>query len=225
MRLRWIVSAGFFLVFVTAAYAAPPEEAIIPLERYTTQKARSLATTHQKALRQIYDVIYHCYDWMEIPKRGIGFITPKGVTGDARYLNLWVWIDQQVTPAFAAAPAHRRAEAMFEHYGLDLLRRLSSHPPILEDPAVTGFGVVLSWTRPDGKPSPGVLGVNETLSVFIDKVTLQRFFKREAPPAEFIQRAIINGFDGTTELGRHSLEILDPEPVRVPARADSHSAC
>jgi len=189
-------------------HAATPEEAIIPLERYTSQKARALATAYQNRLKQIYTSIYHCYEWMEIPKRGLGFVSPKDAKGDERYLKVWVWIDQQVTPAFAAAASHQRASAMLQRYGLGLLRRLSSYPDLLGEPALTGFAVVLTWMKPGGAPRPGVLGINETLAIFVDKTTLQRFLKRQASPAEFIERSIVNGFDGATALGRLPLEIF-----------------
>jgi hypothetical protein len=226
MRPAWVAWAVPLVLGLTgAAHAAPPEEAIIPIERYTSEKARSLAVTHQRQLRQLYDVIYRCYEWMEVPERGLGFITPKGASGDERYLNLWVWIDQQITPAFAAAPVSQRASAMFQAYGLDLLRRLSSHSKLVEDPSLTGFAVILTWIKPGSEPQPGRPGVHETLSVFVDKSTLQQFLERRVSPAEFIQRAIINGFDGQTGLGRLPLEILGPGPDRATVKADGTPAC
>lgn len=210
-RVAWVL---FLLVFVTGpADAAPPDEAIIPVDRYTTDKARSLATTHRRHLRQIYDGIYRCHEWMEIQR--LSFVTPKGTPDDERYLNVWVWVEQKITPAFAAAPAPLRASAMFQRYGMDLLRHLSIHPPLVQDPALTGFGVVMTWMKPGGEPRPGVLGVNETLVVFVDKHALQRFLRREVSSAEFIQRAIVQSFDGVTDLGRLPLEIPDPGPARA----------
>jgi hypothetical protein len=206
MRLGWGAWVLFLLVCVTApAQAAPPDQAIIPIERYTTDKARSLATTHERHLRQIYDVIHRCHEWMEIQR--LSFVAPRGTRDDARYLNVWVWIDQKITPAFAAAPAPLRASAMFQHYGIDLLRHLASHPPLAQDPALTGFAVVLTWMKPNFEPRPGVPGVSETLAVFVDKTTLQRFLARQALPAEFIQQAMINGFDGQAELAQLAGEV------------------
>lgn len=225
MRLRPLACAVILLIaMIGVTHAAPPEEAIIPIERYTTEKGRSLALAYRSQLRQIYDTIHGCHDWMEIPKRGLGFITPRGVPGDERYLNLWVWIDQKMTPAFAAAPPHLRASAMFQRYGLDLLRRLSIHPPLRDDPSLTGFSVVLTWMKPDGEPRHGVPGVNETLSVFVDKATLKRFLEGEVSAAEFVERAAINGFDGRTDLGRLPLQIQHPGPARA-IPTDGRPAC
>jgi hypothetical protein len=216
--------AGFLLVAAAGAvYAAPPEEAIIPVERYSTEKAKLLASTHKMQLRQIYDNVYRCYEWMDI--RRLSFVSPKEATGDDRYLTLWVEIVQQMTPAFAAAPPHRRASTMFQHYGIDLLRRTSSHQPFLRDPALAGFGVILTWTKPGGEPKREAPGVNETLALFVDKTTLERFLQRQTQPAEFVRRAIINGFDGTTRLGRFALEIGDAGPPRPAVTADGRPAC
>lgn len=206
MKPGWVAWILFLGVCVTGpARAAPPDKAIAPIERYTTDKARSLAGTHQRQLRQIYDAIHRCHEWTEIQR--LSFVTPKGTQDDARYLNVWVWIDQKITPAFAAAPAPSRASAMFQHYGIDLLRHLASHPPLAQDPALTGFAVVLTWMKPDFEPRPGVPGVSETLAVFVDKTTLQRFLARQALPAEFIQQAMINGFDGQAELAQLAGEV------------------
>ena len=206
MRPGWV---GWVLLLLVGAagpaHAAPPDVAIIPVERYSTDKARSLATTHQRQLRQIYDVIYRCHEWMDIQR--LSFVTPKGTRDDERYLNVWVGVEQKITPAFAAAPSALRASAMFQHYGIDLLRHLASHPPLVQDSALTGFAVVLTWMKPNFEPRPGVAGVSETLALFVDKTMLQQFLGRQASPAEFIQRAMINGFDGQAELEQLAGEV------------------
>jgi len=205
-----------------AAQAAPPEEAIRPSERYKNERARTLAVTYGIQLRQIYDAIYRCHEWVHIRKEGLGFRTPKAVAEDSLYLTLWVWIDQQMTPAFAAAPAHQRASAMLQQYGIDLLRQLSSHRAFFQEAAMTGFGVVLTWIKPGGEPGRDAPGVNEALAFFVDKVTLHQFLGRETRPAQFVERAIISGFDGKRELGRLPLEISHRGP---PGTADGQPAC
>jgi hypothetical protein len=84
--------------------------------------------------------------------------------------------------------------------------------------------VVLTWIKPNGEPRPGIPVINEALVFFVDKMTLQRFLRRQASAAEFIQRATISGFDGRTELGRLNLEVSDPGPARAPLR-DGQPAC
>lgn len=214
---RWVAAWGIILATaISQAPAAPPDEAILPLEQYTTDKARALASRHQAQLRQLYDTIDRCYPWVEIVKGGLGFRKPKGVTSDDRYLSLWVWVDQRITPAFAAAPPERRASAMFQQYGVELLRRLSSQNPLAEDPALTGFAVVLTWVKPNGAPSPAQQEVLETLVVFVDRETTLSFLKRKLPPAEFLSKAMIFGFDGKLELGRLPIELAD-HPEDQPA--------
>ena len=76
MRPGWVAWVLLLLVGAAgSAHAAPPDVAIIPVERYSTDKARSLATTHQRQLKQIYEVIYRCHEWMDIQR--LGFVTQE----------------------------------------------------------------------------------------------------------------------------------------------------
>ena len=212
---RWIAAWGIiFAAAVSQAPAAPPDEAILPLEQYNTEKARALASTYRTQLRQLYDAVDRCYPWVEIVKGGLGFRKPKGVSADDRYLSLWVLVDQQITPAFAAAPPERRASAMFQRYGVDLLRRLSSQKSLVKDPALTGFAVVLTWIKPNGLPNPPQQEVGETLAVFVDKDTTLAFLEREISPAEFLSKARVFGFDGKLELGRLPIDLVDHQEDR-----------
>lgn len=219
MRAGWWAAAlGIILVAaISQAHAAPPDEAILPLEQYTTDKARSLASRYQTQLSQIYETIDRCYPWIEIVKGGLGFRKPRGAKADDRYLSLWVWVDQQITPAFASAPAGRRASAMFQRYGVDLLRRLSSQKPLSADPALAGFAVVLQWVKPNGLPRQAQPDVLETLALFADKETTSGFLERKLPPAEFLSKALIFGFDGKQELGRLPIELADHQEEQPPA--------
>lgn len=215
---RWLTAWGIILaVAVSHAPAAPPDEAILPVEQHKTDKARALASTYRTQLRQIYDAVDRCYPWVEIVKGGLGFRKPKGVSADDRYLSVWVLVDQQITPAFAAAPPERRASAMFQRYGVDLLRRLSSQKSLVKDPALTGFAVVLTWIKPNGLPNPPQQEVGETLAVFVDKDTTLAFLERELSPAEFLSKARVFGFDGKLELGRLPIELVDHQEDHPPA--------
>ncbi len=190
-------------------HAAPPEAAIIPLDQYKSDTARSLATSYSPLLRQIYDNVYHCLPWLDIKEHGLGFRIPRTAQGDGLYLSIWVWVEQQITPDFASlSPAHR-ASAMFSRYGVDLLRRLSNHPQLASEQGLTGYSVVLSWLKPDRRTKSGAEVVAETLAVSIDKTTVQRFFAQQVTPAEFADRATVAVFDGKSELGRLALEIWE----------------
>lgn len=204
---RAILGGVLLLALAGGTQAAPLEEAIIPLEQYTSDKARALATTYHVQLRQIYENVHHCLPWLDIGKHGLGFRTPRGAQGDDRYLSIWVWVEQQSNPGFAALPPARRASAMVSRYGVDLLRRLSSHPQLAAEPRLAGYSVVLTWLKPDGRS--GSQPVSETLAVFVDKTTLQGFFAQTVTPAEFVKRAIVAIFDGQTALGRLPLEIWE----------------
>jgi hypothetical protein len=211
---RFIVRrlAALALIFVIPVPAAA-DDAIMSIDQYKTTKARTLATTHQPLLKQMREEIYHCMPWVGVQKAGIGFRQPKGAVEDDRYLSVWIMIDQDEDARFAALPAERRASAMFSRYGTDLLRRMATLQPLVADPNVQGFSVVLSWLKPGtgGAAQP----VNETLALFVDKPTALGFIAKRMTASEFTRRAKFTIFDGVQDLGRLPLEVWEDSFVRT----------
>ncbi|HEY7654711.1 MAG TPA: hypothetical protein VIG07_17985 [Methylomirabilota bacterium] len=206
---RLAVLALIFFVPVPAA----ADDAIMSIDQYKTAKARSLATTHQPLLKQMREEIYYCMPWVGVQKAGIGFRQPKGAVEDDRYLSVWIVIDQDEDARFAALPAERRASAMFSRYGTDLLRRMAALGPLVADPNVQGFSVVLSWLKPGtgGSGQP----VNETLALFVDKQTALGFLGKRVAAGEFTRRAKFSVFDGVQDMGRLPLEVWEDSFVRT----------
>jgi len=211
---RFIVRrlAALALIFVIPIPAAA-DEAIMGIDQYKTPKARTLATTHQALLQQMREEIYHCMPWVGVQKAGIGFRQPKGATDDDRYLSVWIMIDQDEDARFSALPAERRASAMFSRYGTDLLRRMASLQPLVADPNVQGFSVVLSWLKPG--TGGAVQPVNETLALFVDKPTALGFLGKRVSSSEFTRRAKFSVFDGVQDMGRLPLEVWEDSFVRT----------
>lgn len=190
------------------AAAAPPEEAIVALDTYTTEKGRTLSMTFAPQLRRIYDRVYHCRPWLDVRKGGLGFTRPVGVAGDDRYLNIWVRVEQEITPEFASlGSAARRASAMFSRHGMDLLRQLATDTDIFASPMLTGYSVILEWIKPNGRV--GNQETAETLGVFADKSTVQAFLTRRLSAREFVEKVTIVAFDGKERLGRLPLEVWE----------------
>jgi hypothetical protein len=185
---------------------ATPEDAITPVEQYTTPKGKTLATTYKAQLIQFYDNVYYCLPWLGVAKNGIGFRQPKGATADDRYLSVWVSVDQTDDGSFARMPREGRVSAMFSRYGVDLLRRLSSMTAAASDANVTGFAVVLSWLKPAGDPNQPV---TETAALFIDKASLIDFLNQRLPSQEFASRAKLSVFDGKDPVGPVRLQVWE----------------
>jgi hypothetical protein len=212
--LRYVVrrlAALAIIIFIPVPAAA--DDAIMSVDQYKTAKARTLATTHQPLLKQMREEIYHCMPWVGVQKAGIGFRQPKGAAEDDRYLSVWIIIDQDDDARFAALPAERRASAMFSRYGTDLLRRMTQLQPVVADPEVKGFSVVLSWLKPGTGGS--VQPVNETLALWSDKQTALGFLTKRVPAGEFTRRAKFNVYDGVQDLGRLPLEVWEDSFVRT----------
>lgn len=204
--------AALALIFFVPVPAAA-DDAIMSIDQYKTAKARSLATTHQPLLKQMREEIYYCMPWVGVQKAGIGFRQPKGAVEDDRYLSVWIVIDQDEDARFAALPAERRASAMFSRYGTDLLRRMAGLGPLVADPNVQGFSVVLSWLKPgtNGGGNP----VNETLALFVDKQTALGFLGKRVTAGEFTRRSKFSVFDGVQDMGRLPLEVWEDSFVRT----------
>ncbi len=201
------LGAGLLLGGAGTALAGP-EDALIPLDQYTTAKGKSLATTYRPRLVQLYEQIYNCMPWLGVVKNGLGFPRPKGVEGDSRYMSVWLSVDQKEDPGFTAMTQERRVSAMFSRYGVDMLRRMTTLTDVVADANVEGFMVVLTWLKP-GTNRQGSRQVNETLALFVDKGTLQDFLAKNLPSAEFADRAKFNVFDGESRIGRVPLEIWE----------------
>ena len=194
--------------------AATRDDAIGNLDQYNSVKARTLASTHHAQLVSLYDGIYHCLPWVDVRKGGIGFRKPKWAQEDERYLATWIVIEQKDDGRFGTFSKERRASAMFSRYGVDLLRRMVALQGVAGDPAVQGYGVVLSWTKP-GSDKPGAQPVNESLVFWVDKSVAQGFLARRVSSNELTTRARHTYFDGIEEHGRLPLEVWDDNFTRT----------
>jgi len=196
------------LVVFGGVSAAAPEDALMPLEKYTTPKGKSLASVHRTRLLQFSEQIYNCLPWLSVHPGGLGFPRARDSHNDDRYLSTWIFVDQREDPVFAALPQERRVSAMFSRYGVDMLRRMVGLPDVVDDDNVAGVSVVLSWLKP-GTSRPGRQAVNETFALFIDKVTLREFLAKQVSPEEFTNRAKFTLFDGLDPVGRVPIEVWE----------------
>ncbi len=196
------------LVVSGSVSAAAPEDALMPLEKYTTPKGKSLASVHRTRLLQFSEQIYNCLPWLSVHPGGLGFPRARDSYNDDRYLSTWIFVDQREDPVFAALPQERRVSAMFSRYGVDMLRRMVGLPDVVDDDNVAGVSVVLSWLKP-GTSRPGRQAVNETFALFIDKVTLREFLAKQVSPEEFTNRAKFTLFDGLDPVGRVPIEVWE----------------
>jgi hypothetical protein len=196
------------LVVSGGVSAAAPEDALMPLEKYTTPKGKSLASVHRTRLLQFSEQIYNCLPWLSVHPGGLGFPRARDSHNDDRYLSTWIFVDQREDPVFAALPQERRVSAMFSRYGVDMLRRMVGLPDVVDDDNVAGVSVVLSWLKP-GTSRPGRQAVNETFALFIDKVTLREFLSKQVSPEEFTNRAKFTLFDGLDPVGRVPIEVWE----------------
>jgi hypothetical protein len=189
------------LAVVEAALAAPSEDRILGEEKYTTDKARRLASTHAQALRELNAGVYHCLPWLAVQQHSIGFYKPKTATQDDRYLSMRVYIEQDPSPKFAAMRVEERASAMFSRYGGPLLRRMAANRGLLNDPNMDGFTIILEWQKQMARVS-GDRPVNETVAFFIRKTTAAEFLSGRVSVAQLAERSQALAWDGETALGQ-----------------------
>src|SRR5438477_6770001 len=164
-RIGLILPVLLLLVIVAEA-AAPAEDRILALDRYTSDKGRTLGATYAVTLKQLNTSIYHCMPWLEVPKEGIGFFKPRDAARDDRYLAIRVYIEQEPSTQFAAMPMEQRASSMFSRYVGPLLRRMTLNRAMLKDSSLDGFTVILEWLK--ATPISGGRPVHETIAVFVD---------------------------------------------------------
>jgi hypothetical protein len=203
LSARLLTAALALTLLITGgALAAPPDDRILPLDQYTSQKARTLGQKYTTALRDLNAGIYHCLPWLDVAKESIGFFRPKhlGKSRDDRYLSLRVFIVQDASPEFAALKPEARASAMFSRYVGGMLRRMTERRELVTDALVDGFTVIVGWLKPGTEP--GTQPVHETIAVFADRPTVADYVAGRVSIRDLAGRAVVLGYDGETALGR-----------------------
>jgi hypothetical protein len=201
-------------VLARGAAAAPTDDRLLPVDQYTSEKARGLATRHAGALREVNAGIYHCMPWVEVQKHSIGFFRPKHIAADERYLSLRIYIEQDPSPEFTRFRIDERASAMFSRYVGPLLRRMTKDPAIASDPALDGFTLILEWLKPVQRAA-GDRPIHETIAIFIEKSVARGYLAGTVPIREVVARARVLGFDGETALGPLRLAAWDDNFVNT----------
>ncbi len=182
------------------AWAGPADDRVLPTDQHSSDKARRLAKTHGRALRDLSAGVYHCLPWLELHKHSVGFFRPKDATQDERYLSLRVYIEQDASPQFARLGADERAAAMFSRYVGPLLKRMGAERTLLDDPDLDGFTVILDWTKPASQPTGGA-PIIETIAVFIKKPMAAEYLAGRATVGRLTEARVL-GWDGETARGQ-----------------------
>jgi hypothetical protein len=194
------------------AAASPIDDRLLPAVQHTSDKGKTLATKHVRAMRELAAEVYHCMPWLEIHKSSIGFFKPRNTAGDQRFLSIRLYIEQEPSPQFARLTTEQRASAMFSRYVGPMLKRMTRNPSILNDDAIDGFTVILEWLK-QAPQAAGQRPVHETIAVFIDKVDVDTYLAGRSSVPELAARARILGFDGETALGPLKLSAWDDDFV------------
>jgi hypothetical protein len=211
LSVRFTLAAALVLACVMSAgraAAAPPEDRLLPVDQYTSDKARTLGATHREALRALNAGIYHCMPWVEVQKHSIGFFKPKHATVDDRYLSIRIYIEQDPSSEFARFRVEERASAMFSRYVGPMLRRMTKDPAVAADATLDGFTVILEWMKQVPR-APGDRPIHETIAIFIEKAVAVDYLAGALPITEVAAKARVLAFDGETALGPLKLAVWD----------------
>ena len=188
-----------------SAMAAPADDRVLPVDSYTSDKGKTLARTHAKALNDLNAQIYHCMPWVEVQKQSIGFFKPKNATQDDRYLSIRIFVEQEPSQQFASLAVEERASSMFSRYVGPLVRRMASYVPPASDPSLDGFTVIVEWLKQHPAANGDDRPVHETMAVFIDRATALEFLAGTVPPRDLASRSRVMAWDGASALGSLSV--------------------
>ena len=216
MSARLLTAAlALTLLIPGGALAAPPDDRILPVDQYTSQKARTLGQKYATALRDINAGIYHCLPWLDVREESIGFFRPKHLpqARDDRYLSLRIYVTQDASPEFAALKPETRASAMFSRYVGSMLRRMTERRELVTDALVDGFTVIVGWLKPTTEP--GTQPVHETIAVFADRPTVAEYVAGRVSITALAARAAVFGYDGETPLGRIPLRAWEDDFLKT----------
>jgi hypothetical protein len=213
-RLR-LAALALTLLTTRGALAAPPDDRVLAIDQYTSEKARALGQKYATALGDLNAGIYHCLPWLHVPKESIGFFRPKhlGKPRDDRYLSLRVYITQDGSPQFAALKLEERAAAMFSRYVGAMLRRMTERQELVADPLLDGFTVIVDWLKPTSQLEERP--VRETIAVFADRPTVADYVAGRASIRDLAARASVFGFDGETPVGQLKIQAWEDNFVKT----------
>jgi hypothetical protein len=192
----------------SASAAGAPEDRILPVEQYTSEKARTLASTYRGVLRDMNAGIYHCLPWVEVQRASIGFFKPKGSQQDDRYLSVRLYIEQEPSSQFSGLAVEERASSMFSRYVGPMLKRMSMSPALMADPSVDGFTVILEWLK-QVPASASARPIHETIAVFIDKASAVDYLNGVVKGRDLASKSRVMGWDGETSIGQLRLSAWD----------------
>ena len=201
------VTSLVLILFAGVAAAQASGDRILSNDQYTSDKARRLAQSHDGALRELNEGVYHCLPWLEVQKQSIGFFKLKGATQDDRYLSMRVYIEQDPSPQFSKLRTEERAAAMFSRYVGPLVRRMAASRPLLTDNQLDGFTVILEWQKQ--AVSAGDRPVHETIAVFLKKAVVTEYLAGRSSVGHLAEVAQVLGWDGETALGALKLKAWD----------------
>ena len=189
---------------VAVAYAGPADY-VLPVDKHTSAKGRTLAVKYQPQLLQLSEYVYHCLPYLEI-RNGLGFKKVPKEAGDNRYAAVWIRAEQAPDAAFAALPLDRQASAMFSRYAVPMLKRLAAVPGFASDRDVYGFSVAVEWIKPGSDPNRPTM---EILSMFADQESTRAFLGKTLPAAAYVEKMRLTFFDGEKEIGRLPIEVWE----------------
>jgi len=207
LRSRLLRGAALALSLLPALFVSSglarvgaPEEKLLPLDQYTSEKARELARKYAEELRALASDIYHCIPWLEVQEHSLGFYRPKHLGGgDSRYLSMRVFIEQDSSPDFARLTVANQGAAMYARYVAPLLKRMARSQALTADPGVEGFTIILEWLKQSARAASD-RPIHETVAVFIDKASALDFLAGRITPRALADRADIRLWDGETSL-------------------------
>jgi hypothetical protein len=210
MKAFFRISALLLLLLLATTRAGVAQsDLIVPVEQYSSERAKGLATVHAAALRDIATTFYYCLPWLEVQRGSIGFFKPKAATRDDRYLSIRVYVEQEPSAAFAHLSSHERAGAMFSRYVGPVLRRLARDRALVDDADLAGFTVIVEWVKPggtiQGRP------VHETIAAFMDKPLALQYVGGRLGAGELAHRSRVQAFDGETAQGEITFAAWDDD--------------
>lgn len=196
--------AAVFLATATVSVAGSPALAqstgsIVPIDQYTSEKARGLAGAHAAELKTLDAWVYHCVPWVDVRPGSVGFFKPKDAPRDDRYLAIRIYVEQDPSEQFARLTLEQQASAMFSRYSGPLLRRMATRS-LMADRRLDGFTLVIEWLKQVPRAAMS-RPVHETIAAFIDKAVVADFLAGQLRTADVARHARVLGWDGETPMG------------------------
>jgi len=197
-----VLLAGVLLSCCSISMASQKVKAVVsPIDSYSTQRGKDLATKYNGKLESIYNLVkakYKSSEFSFVPKDGLSFC--KGIPDDGKaYVSLGGGLNKMVFNT-SQTDFNKRVSASFGKYGRTLLEQVMSQAEMFDSNDVDGVCLRIGWVAK---------GISEGVVIYTATQVCREFVSSKISAQEFFNKGTTYGVQGNN--GMKKIEVVYQE--------------